>query len=119
MHKSSCHCGAVEIEIYQLPARLVACNCSICRRYASLWGHLTQETAKVSYEPGAASFYKWGDGAIEFYHCNSCGCVTHYELIDKDSEARLSVNFQMFPQDLVDTLETKRFDGADSWKFLD
>jgi len=39
--------------------------------------------------------------------------------MDKDSEARLSVNFKMFPQGLIDTLETKRFDGADSWKFLD
>lgn len=119
MHKSSCHCGAVSIELYDLPVKLVSCNCSICSRYATLWGHLSQATAKVSYEEGGVSFYQWSDGEIEFYRCNNCGCITHYELFDKADEARLSVNFRMFPQGLIDQLEIRRFDGADTWQFLD
>tara|TARA_R110002110_G_scaffold376446_1_gene586280 strand:+ start:33996 stop:34358 length:363 start_codon:yes stop_codon:yes gene_type:complete len=117
--KTSCHCGAVQIEISELPERLIQCTCSICRRYAALWGHLTRKTAKVSFAPGAASAYLWNDKIIEFYHCNTCGCVTHYEGVEKTEHERLSVNFRMFPVNSIKGIEVRTFDGADTWKFID
>ncbi len=119
MFKSSCHCGAIQIEISELPARLIECNCSICRRCGALWGYLNRKTAMVSFAPGAASAYVWGDKDIEFIHCNTCGCVTHYEGIEKTEEERLAVNFRMFPASEIASLELRMFDGADSWKLLD
>jgi hypothetical protein len=61
----------------------------------------------------------WGDKAIEFYHCKQCGCATHYELIEKDADARFAINGCCFaPEDLAD-VPVRRFDGADTWKYLD
>jgi len=119
MLKSSCHCGAVQIETTEMPKWLTQCTCSICRRYGTLWGHLTRKTARVSFEPGAASAYVWNDKVIEFYHCNTCGCVTHYEGMEKTEEERVSVNFRMFAPEEIEDIEVRIFDGADTWKFLD
>lgn len=34
MIESSCHCGAVKLQIdAELPETLTSCNCSICKRY--------------------------------------------------------------------------------------
>jgi hypothetical protein len=119
MLKATCHCGAVTIEVNDLPERLISCNCSICRRYSALWGHLTRATAKVSYGPGAASAYLCNDHVIEFYHCNNCGCVTHYESVNTGLDERLSINFRMFDHKDIEALEVRYFDGAVSWKMLE
>ena len=65
------------------------------------------------------SAYTWGDKSIEFYHCKSCGCLTHYESVDKSEGSRIAVNARMMgPEDIRD-IRLRTFDGADTWKFLD
>lgn len=56
---------------------------------------------------------------ITFYHCNTCGCITHYEGADKAGQERLSVNFRMFDSSEIEALEVRTFDGADTWELLD
>lgn len=119
MYKATCHCGNVELLVPALPTRLIQCNCSICRRYGALWGHYTRATVTVNYRPESVSAYRWGDQVIEFCHCSECGCVTHYEGVEKTPEERLSINFRMFPSELYSGLPVRLFDGADSWKFID
>jgi hypothetical protein len=119
MLKSKCHCGAVEIEVPTLPESLVQCTCSICRRYGALWGHFTRATASVNYKKESVKAYLWNDRVIEFYHCNTCGCLTHYEGVEKTSNERLSINFRMFPPVDFAGVKVRTFDGADTWKFLE
>lgn len=119
MYKTSCHCGNVEVIVPQLPLQIVQCNCSICRRYGSLWGHYTRATASVKYQPESVVAYVWGDQVIEFYHCADCGCVTHYEGVDKTPEERLSINFRMFLPEVYSGVPIRLFDGAETWQFID
>lgn len=112
MMSASCHCGAVRIEITAPPAELVECNCSVCRRYGALWAHLTRETARVTSPPGATTAYLWNDRVIEFHHCTTCGCVTHYEDVDRVPGSRVSVNARMLPPEDVAGLRVRQFDGA-------
>ena len=119
MLKSKCHCGAVEIVVPKLPGQLVQCTCSICRRYSALWGHYTRATASVNFDPDSATAYVWNDKVIEFYHCNTCGCLTHYEGIEKTSNERISINFRMFEPSIYTGIPIRTFDGADTWKFID
>lgn len=116
---ASCHCGAVKIVMTRKPARLTECNCSVCRRYGALWAYGTARTIKVNADPGALRFYSWGDKCIEFYHCQQCGCLTHYESVDKGRDSRIAVNARMLPAGDVEGVATSHFDGADSWTFLD
>jgi len=117
--KATCHCGAIEISVSRLPDKLVKCTCSICRRYGALWGYYTRAEASVSYDNDEITRYIWGDKVIEFVHCNTCGCITHYEGIEKTEDERLAVNFRMFPAAVCLDLPIRTFDGADTWKYID
>lgn len=69
--------------------------------------------------PGATTAYLWNDKVIEFHHCNTCGCLTHYEDVDRAPDRRVAVNARMMsPQDLAG-IRIRTFDGADTWKYLD
>jgi hypothetical protein len=119
MLEATCHCGAVHIEVAQKPRTLTSCNCSICYRYAALWAYYTRRSVHVVCATGAVSAYLWGDRSIEFYHCVSCGCLTHYESVTKDKDSRIAVNTRMLPPADIAAVPIRHFDGADTWKYLD
>jgi hypothetical protein len=119
MHKGHCHCGNVQLKIPHLSERAVSCNCSICSRYASIWGHFTESEVSVEIGPKGISAYSHGDKMINFNHCNECGCITHYTSTKPSPTARLSVNYRMFGHEIVQQLNIRHFDGADTWEFLD
>ena len=101
------------------PETLTECNCSICRRYGALWAYCTSGTATVTADPGKLKPYVWGDRSIAFCHCTDCGCLTHYESVDKTGDYRIAVNARMLPPYEVADVEIKLFDGADSWKYIE
>jgi hypothetical protein len=119
MLTSSCHCGAVKVQIEDKPETLLSCNCSTCGRYGALWAYYTTATAAVIAEPGALKSYSWGDKDIEFYHCTHCGCLSHYELTEKTDDSRVALNARMLPPSDIEGIRIRKFDGADSWEFLD
>ena len=116
---ASCHCGAVLIEIRDLPASLTECNCSICRRYGARWAYFPRNQVRMSAAAGALGAYSWGDRTIEFYHCRTCGCLTHHESVEKHGGSRFAVNARMLPPAATSGIRVRKFDGADTWKFLD
>lgn len=119
MIEASCHCGAVRIEVDALPETLTQCTCSICRRYAGLWAYRTRRTARVVSGSDRLTAYLWGDKGIEFYHCSTCGCVTHYESTEKRDDSRFAVNVRMMSPDDIAGLRIRTFDGAETWKYID
>lgn len=116
---ASCHCGDVKIRLVRKPGRLTECNCSVCRRYGAQWAYGTAKTMQLDARPGSLRFYSWGDKCIEFYHCQRCGCLTHYESTDKSEDSRVAVNVRMLPAADVEGIPVRHFDGADSWQYLD
>jgi len=115
----SCHCGAVHLQIVRRPRVLVACNCSICRRYAALWAYYRRSSVQVRAPRAVLCGYLWGDKTIRFCHCRTCGCVTHYESVQPGNHARVGVNARMLPPEMIAGARIRRFDGADTWKYLD
>lgn len=73
----------------------------------------------INCSPGSTTAYIWGDRMIEFYHCNNCSCITHYESLEKKADSRIAVNARMMPPEIVAAIPVKKFDGADSWKFIE
>jgi len=74
---------------------------------------------RITAPPGVLSAYVWGDKTIEFYHCKKCGCVTHYESVNKDGNYRIAVNTRNMKADDTASIRVRMFDGASSWKYLD
>ena len=116
MLEASCHCGAVRIEMESAPTRLTRCTCTICHRYGSMWAYYPANQVKIHRPPEGTAFYVWGDRTAEFHFCRTCGCLTHYEAVDKASSDRVAVNARMIDPALIDGVELRKFDGRDTWK---
>jgi hypothetical protein len=115
----TCHCGAIRIELPSPPETVTDCNCSICRRYGALWAFYTIETVRVIGHPENTVAYIWGQKTISTLHCRICGCVTHWESLDPESDNRVGINIRNFDPEAVAGYRVRRFDGADTWAYLD
>lgn len=119
--ESSCHCGALQLKIEaEAPKTLTSCNCSICRRYGSLMAYFSPKQVTVLAAAGATARYVWGDKMLAFVRCATCGCYSHWEGLDQNSTLdRMGVNARLFTNHDISAIPVRRFDGADTWKFLD
>jgi hypothetical protein len=89
-----CHCHAVRFEIDQAPAWVLDCNCSVCRRYGALWAYYRSGLRLVS-DADATFSYLWGDRAIAFHHCKTCGCTTHLQAMGAPDRPAFGVNARL------------------------
>ena len=119
MLTASCHCGAVSIEMARRPRSLTQCNCSICRRYGAWWAYCSRKTATVHAAGAALGAYSWSNKRLVFYHCRSCGCLTHYASRDTSREGRIAVNARMLPREVTEGIRMRTFDGAGTFKYID
>lgn len=108
----TCHCGAVRLVVPRRPRSLTACTCSICRRYGTLWAYYRAGTVTIEHEPGATARYLWGDRRLRFVRCARCGCVTHWERVERTPESRMGVNARLFEPEELGDVRIRRFDGA-------
>jgi hypothetical protein len=119
MLTATCHCGAISLDIPRRPGRLTSCNCSICRRYGTLWAYYKVGDVTVRAKPGALKSYSWGDKRLKFVRCATCGCITHWEPVQKTKHGRMGVNARNLEPDTIAHVRIRRLDGASTWKFLD
>ena len=81
IHKSTCHCGAAELEI-QLPDGIVdarRCNCSICRRKGAIVGSVPLSGLKIVSGEDKLRLYQFDTKEAEHYFCSVCGIYTHHK----------------------------------------
>jgi hypothetical protein len=118
-YQVQCHCGNITLSFIHYPESLTSCNCSICHRYAALWGYYQPSEVSVSSKTAPIKSYQWGDGYIDFHHCSLCGCITHYTSTPLSPIQKIAINFRMDdPQQLMNIPE-RRFDGAHSWTYIE
>lgn len=121
LYKTSCHCGAVTIDMHRRIRKLTRCNCSICRRYGALWAYQQRKAVAVADDSGAVAAYCWGKGKLTFFHCSVCGCVTHYERSGRrvDGSDMCAVNMRnIIDPKQISEIPVRLIDGAKSWKVL-
>lgn len=118
MIEGSCHCGAVRIEVAEVPSQVTDCNCSICRRLGTLWAYYAPAQVRIA---GATATYRRGDKTIDFHHCATCGCTTHWSPIAGVREQeRVGINARLLASEVLARVRVRRLDGAsDDWRYLD
>ncbi len=122
MFTTSCHCGAIQIELQRKARQLTQCNCSICRRYGAIWAYFQRKSIAVTGEPEALESYAHGKRKLTFIRCATCGCVTHYERIAKHADGSDMAGINMRNIDdpsIVRDLPVRLLDGAATWKVLE
>ncbi|MFC4348909.1 GFA family protein [Kordiimonas lipolytica] len=119
MIKGSCHCGAVRFEFPGSPEWLTECNCSLCRRLGARWAYADEANVTLHMASGATESYIQGDRTLATHRCRTCGCVTHWEALDKSESSRMGVNMRLADPADVAGIRVRHLDGADSWQYLD
>lgn len=119
MIQAQCHCGNIKLQLPKLTDTMTCCNCSICARYAALWGYYLQAEVEISVGEYGSRQYCRGDREILFHCCNQCGCVTHYSAIDVSPTSGVAVNYRMLEPQLIKELAIRYFDGANSFKAVE
>lgn len=115
----ACHCGSVRFSIANQPAWLTSCNCSSCHRVGSLWLHDEMTAIELKVAPDTTIGYQWGDMTLTLHSCRVCGCTTHWLPIDPVKTTHMAVNARMFSREDIQHIPIKRFDGAETWQYLD
>jgi len=117
MIHASCHCGAITLDIAEPPAEVTECNCSICRRYGALWAYYPRE--QVAVHPGGPSTpYMWGDCVLSFHHCDRCGCVTHWSMMDP-ARNKIAINARLLKPEVLRQARLRHLDKAVTNQYLD
>lgn len=111
----TCHCGDVRVEIPEAPSVLTCCNCSICRRLGTLWAYFPASTVVVHGHPAHTDEYVQGDRMLRLMRCRTCGCVSHWEPMERVGDSRFGVNMRNFEPALLQGARLKLVDGATTW----
>jgi len=110
----------VRLEVPGRPESLLNCNCSLCRRVGGLWAYYPWGSVRITGHPQHTEAYVWGDKTLRTVRCRHCGVVTHWEPLQPEPGQKHGVNMRNFdPLMLGDEVRIRRFDGADTWRFLD
>ena len=115
---ATCHCGAVTVTLAQAPTEVTDCNCSLCRRYGVLWAYYPASQVSVSPDPPPTGTYAWNGRHVDFHHCRTCGCVTHWTPRDPGRDRR-GINARLLPPEVLAKARVRRLDGADTGKYID
>jgi hypothetical protein len=116
--ESSCHCGAIRLEVATAPQTVTDCNCSICRRYGVLWAYYAPREVRIIADGDATDTYMWSDRSIAFHRCKSCGCVTHWAGVDPAMD-RMGVNARLMDPAVLTAARVRKLDGAVTEQYLD
>jgi hypothetical protein len=108
MITTSCHCGAVSIQVPTAPQDVAECNCSICRRLGGLWAYYSPRQVTVT---GETETYVWGDKMLSLHRCKTCGCTTHWTPMDPDYD-RMGVNMRMADPAVIAGVPVRKVDNA-------
>lgn len=119
MIRTTCHCGAVSIAIPRAPESLTQCDCSICRRYGTLWAYFPRSEVQITAAPGATAAYAWGRRTLAFVRCTRCGCITHWQPVVAERGERMGVNARNFDPLQLGPVRIRRLDGAVTESYLD
>lgn len=115
MLTGTCHCGSVHWKFTQMPESATACNCTVCRRYGTLWAYGHEgEDITVS---GTTTAYVRGD-SIGFHFCPTCGNVAYWRALKTNPEGRrrIAVNLRLTDPDPIAHIPIDHFDGFDKWE---
>jgi len=121
MLTGTCHCGAAHWTLEGDPGSITACNCTLCRRYGTLWAYdYLGERIRLfgpmqAYTPGRRA-----DASLDILFCPTCAGVLAWRgrRVHADGRIRAAVNVRLAPPEAVAALEIDHFDGLESFEDL-
>ena len=79
---------------------------------ATCWAHYDAADVSVIAGRGVPAAYAWRDKSLRFVRCKQCGCVSHWEPVDRDAISRMGVNARNFAPSDRGEVRVRLLDGA-------
>lgn len=80
--------------------------------------YFSPSKVQIIAETHALQEYEWGDKGLAFVRCATCGCFSNWVAKDQNLD-RMGVNARLFENIDLEQIKVRRFDGKDTWKFLE
>jgi len=91
-YKGSCHCGKVAFEAEGEIGKVLACNCSMCRRKGSLLWFIPKTQFRLTTPESNASTYLFNKHVIRHRFCAVCGIHPYAEASDRNGNPTAAIN---------------------------
>jgi hypothetical protein len=115
--QGTCLCKAVQLGVAQLPREVTQCNCSVCRRYGTLWAHYPRSAVSIAPRDALES-YSVRPRGLKFVRCRTCGCVICWDSRLKGRDQRMGVNARLLDHAVMADVPVMVFDGDQTWSVL-
>ena len=116
-----CHCGASHWTLDGDPGSATACNCTLCRRYGTLYAY-DYENERIRVFGPTASYKRADerDPSLEILFCPTCACVLCWRglKLRDDGRRRIAVNLRLADPEAVADIPIDHFDGLDTFEDL-
>ncbi|EPQ8264905.1 GFA family protein [Vibrio alginolyticus] len=88
LHRLSCHCGTVELELalpngIEKPRR---CDCSMCRRRGVIVASVPLNGIRIVQGEDVLKQYQFNTHTAKHFFCGECGIYTHHQRRSDPSE---------------------------------
>ena len=111
-YRGSCHCGKVAFEAEGDIGKVLACNCSMCRRKGSLLWFVPKAQFRLLTPDSAAATYLFNKHVIRHRFCAACGLHPYAEAADRNGNPMAAVNVRCLEGVDAESFEVQHFDGA-------
>lgn len=110
-YTGGCHCGKVRYEVELKLDRVMACNCSICSKKATLLSFVPSEQFKLLSGEDALSDYQFNKKNIHHLFCKTCGVQSFAKGTGPDGKPMRAINVRCLDGVDPSTLNVGHFDG--------
>ena len=111
-------CGKVQVGVAQRPRQVTQCNCSVCRRYGTLWAYYRRSAVSIVAPRGGLESYSVRARGLKFVRCRSCGCVIYWDAPGKGRDQRMGINTRLLDHAVMADVPVKVLDGDVPWRNL-
>lgn len=115
-----CHCGAARWTFDGVPESATACNCTLCRRYGTLWAY-DYEGERIAIEGETAAYTRRDmTPGLEIRFCATCACVVCWRglSVDEAGRRRIAVNLRLTEPEPIAHLPIDHFEGLVAFEDL-
>lgn len=116
--EGTCLCGAVKLGAARLPRQVTQCNCSVCRRYGTLWAYYRPPAVEIEAPRGTLAEFSRRNGGLRFVRCATCGCVICWKRPNKQKAEYMGINSRLLDHAKMANVPIKVLDGDKTWRTL-
>lgn len=112
-YTGGCHCGAVRFAVVPESDVALACNCSMCAKFAFLHVIVPRDRFTLLRGEEALTTYTFNTGVAKHTFCSKCGVKSFYT--PRSHPTGFSVNLRCLDGDVMDQFTIEAFDGQ-NWE---